>query len=56
MPAMCCGRRDVLGKDHVMRIDAPESSNPIALGDYRRAKDELPNMARSLVEGAGAEQ
>jgi hypothetical protein len=45
----------LLGKDHVIRIDAPESSNPIALDDYRRAKEELPNMARSLVEGAGRE-
>jgi patatin-like phospholipase/acyl hydrolase len=45
----------LLGKDHVMRIDAPESANPIALDDYRRAKEELPNMARSLVEGAGRE-
>jgi uncharacterized protein len=38
-----------------VRIDAPESANPIALDDYRRAKEELPNMARSLVEGAGRE-
>jgi uncharacterized protein len=45
----------LLGKDHVMRIDAPESSNPIALDDYERAKEEVPNIARSLVEGAGRE-
>jgi patatin-like phospholipase/acyl hydrolase len=45
----------LLGKDRVVRIDAPESANPIALDDYRRAKEELPNMARSLVEGAGRE-
>lgn len=45
----------LLGKDHVMRIDAPESSNPIALDDYLRAREELPLMARSLVEGAGRE-
>jgi patatin-like phospholipase/acyl hydrolase len=44
-----------LGKDHVMRIDAPVSANPIALDEYERARDELPNMARSLVEGAGRE-
>ena len=36
-----------------MRIDAPEASNPIALDDHLRAKKELPNLARSLVEGAG---
>jgi hypothetical protein len=45
----------LLGKNHVMRIDAPESSNPVALDDYLRAKEELPHMARSLVEGAGRE-
>lgn len=45
----------LLGKDRVMRIDAPESANPIALDDYPRAKEELPYMARSLVEGAGRE-
>jgi patatin-like phospholipase/acyl hydrolase len=45
----------LLGKDRVTRIDAPESANPIALDDYLRAKEELPNMARSLVEGAGRE-
>jgi uncharacterized protein len=45
----------LVGKDQVMRIDAPESPHAIALDDYRRARDELPNMARSLVEGAGRE-
>jgi patatin-like phospholipase/acyl hydrolase len=45
----------LLGKDHVMRVDAPESANAIALDDYLRAREELPNMARSLVEGAGRE-
>jgi hypothetical protein len=38
-----------------VRLDAPESASPIALDDYPRARDELPNMARSLVEGAGRE-
>jgi hypothetical protein len=38
-----------------MRVDAPESPNAIALDDYRRARDELPAMARSLVESAGRE-
>lgn len=45
----------LVGKDHVMRVDAPESPNPIAMDDYRRARAELPAMARSLVEGAGRE-
>ena len=45
----------LVGKDHVLRLDAPESPRPIALDDHRRAKEELPAMARSLVEGAGRE-
>lgn len=45
----------LVGKDRVMRVDAPESPNPIALDDWRRAREELPAMARSLVEGAGRE-
>lgn len=45
----------LLGRDHVTRLDAPESANPIALDDHTRASNELPNMARSLVEGAGRE-
>ena len=43
----------LLGKDHVVRLDAPESKKPIALDDVSRACAELPQMARSLVEGAG---
>lgn len=45
----------LVGKDRVMRVDAPESPNPIALDDHHRAGQELPAMARSLVEGAGRE-
>lgn len=45
----------LIGKDRVMRVDAPESPNPIALDDHYRACGELPVMARSLVEGAGRE-
>ena len=43
----------LVGKDHVVRVDAPETTRPIALDDYLRARDELPNMARSLVEASG---
>ena len=43
----------LVGKDQVIRLDAPESSNPIALDDYQRAREELPLMARSLVEASG---
>jgi uncharacterized protein len=45
----------LVGKDRVMRVDAPGTSNPIAMDDYLRAKEELPAMARSLVECAGRE-
>jgi patatin-like phospholipase/acyl hydrolase len=45
----------LVGKDHVMRIDAPETPNAIAFDDYLRAREELPAMARSLVESAGRE-
>lgn len=45
----------LVGKDRVMRVDAPESPNPIALDDYPRPREELPALARSLVEGAGRE-
>ena len=43
----------LVGKNNVLRIDAPETPSPIALDDYRRAKNELPAMARSLVEASG---
>lgn len=43
----------LVGKDQVLRIDAPESPNPIELDDYIRARDELPGLARSLVEAGG---
>jgi patatin-like phospholipase/acyl hydrolase len=43
----------LVGKNHVIRLDAPESANPIDLDDYNRACAELPLMARSLVEASG---
>jgi len=43
----------LVGKDAVLRIDAPEAPKPIELDDYRRAKAELPALARSLVEASG---
>ena len=45
----------LIGRDRLTRLDAPESPNPIALDDWSRAREELPLMARSLVEGAGRE-
>lgn len=43
----------LVGKENLIRVDAPETPNPIALDDHRRAKAELPAMARSLVEASG---
>ncbi|WP_297494681.1 CBASS cGAMP-activated phospholipase [Acidocella sp.] len=43
----------LLGKENLVRIDAPETPNPIAMDDHRRAKAELPAMARSLAEASG---
>jgi hypothetical protein len=45
----------LVGKDNVLRVDAPEDTNPIALDDYERAREKLPAMARSLVEACGRE-
>ncbi len=44
----------LVGKNRVMRLDAP-AARSIALDDYRRAKDELPGLARVLVEASGRE-
>jgi predicted acylesterase/phospholipase RssA len=43
----------LIGKDNVVRVDAPETPTPIGLDDYRRAKAELPALARSLAEASG---
>lgn len=43
----------ILGKDHVIRVDAPESRRAIALDDYQRARSELPELARALIEANG---
>jgi patatin-like phospholipase/acyl hydrolase len=45
----------LVGKDQVMRLDSPESATPIELDDYGRACNELPPMARSLIEASGQE-
>jgi patatin-like phospholipase/acyl hydrolase len=45
----------LIGKDQVMRLDAPETARAIRLDDHCRAAAELPNLARSLVEASGRE-
>lgn len=43
----------LVGRDHLLRLDAPETENPIAMDDVRRACSELPDVARALVDAAG---
>ena len=43
----------LVGKNNVLRVDPPESSNPIALDDVQRALAELPAIARGLSEVSG---
>ena len=43
----------LIGKENVVRLDAPETPTPIQMDNHKRAKVELPAMARSLVEGSG---
>jgi patatin-like phospholipase/acyl hydrolase len=43
----------LVGKNNVVRVDVPESNSAIEMDDVRRSVDELPLVARSLVEGAG---
>jgi patatin-like phospholipase/acyl hydrolase len=43
----------LVGKDHVLRLDAPKTPNPIEMDDSDRAIAEMPDMARALVESAG---
>ena len=43
----------MIGKPNIVRIDPPESANPIALDDVTRSLEELPLLARSMAEGSG---
>ncbi|ESQ92775.1 hypothetical protein ABAC460_02780 [Asticcacaulis sp. AC460] len=43
----------LIGKNNVLRIEPPESSQPIPLDDFSRARLELPPVARSLAESSG---
>ena len=45
----------LIGRDKVIRVDAPTVANPIKLDDWRRAVAELPNMAVAAVNDAGPE-
>jgi hypothetical protein len=39
----------LIGRDRLIRVDAPVRADPIALDDVVRAKTELPRVAESLV-------
>ncbi len=43
----------LLGKENVVRLDAPNTQRPIAMDNHRRAVCELPPTARTLVEASG---
>ena len=43
----------LMGRDNMIRLDAPEVASRISLDDVQRATKEMPPIARSLVEGAG---
>lgn len=43
----------LIGRDQVLRLDAPEASTWIEMDDVPSAMVELPGVARSIVDGAG---
>lgn len=45
----------LVGRDHLLRIDAPESMRPIDMDDVPRACAELPRTSRTLVDQLGDE-
>lgn len=44
----------LIGRDHLVRLDAPEVERRVAMDDVNAALREMPPVARSLVEAAGA--
>jgi patatin-like phospholipase/acyl hydrolase len=45
----------LIGRDQLIRLNAPAMPNhPIAMDDYARARDELPPIAKTLVDQYGA--
>ena len=63
-PAMCwesrwgfafsgCAPGLLVGRDQLVRLDAPEVGKRIAMDDVSRAVVEMPRVARAMVEGSG---
>ena len=44
----------LIGRQNLMRVDAPDADNLIGLDDFNRASVELPGMARTITDTAGA--
>lgn len=40
----------LIGRDKLLRLTSPPTLAPIAMDDFERARDELPNQAQRLVE------
>jgi hypothetical protein len=43
----------LVGRDQLVRLDAPEVGKRIAMDDVSRAVVEMPPVARAMVEGSG---
>ncbi|WP_188906473.1 CBASS cGAMP-activated phospholipase [Aureimonas endophytica] len=43
----------LIGRQNLIRLDAPESDDLIPMDDFARAGVELPGMARTIIDGAG---
>ena len=43
----------LIGREHLVRLDAPEVSKRVAMDDVARAVSAMPPIARALVEAAG---
>ncbi len=43
----------LVGRDQLIRLDAPEVGKRIAMDDVSRAVVEMPPVARAMVEGSG---
>ena len=45
----------LIGRDRVIRVDAPTVADPIKLDDWRRAVAELPTVAKAAAKDSGPE-
>jgi len=45
----------LIGRDRLLRLDIPESNQPLEMDDVKGAIEQLPNMARTLVDACGSQ-